>query len=135
MLLCRQMHSVGFLDRGDLQFQDVGTPTTPSRSQHTRAVLPFRGDRNTERHIGLCHLTLGPQGPERVEMNSWPHSKIKTDPETEAVAPQLGQRILSPSLPSDWGRIPLPMLCFSLHTSRDRQLTTSEAACSIAGWL
>lgn len=30
----------------------------------------------------------------------------------------------------------LPMLLrFSLHTPRDRQLTTSEAACSIAGWL
>lgn len=99
VLVGRQMHSVGFLDRGDLQFQDVGTPTTPSRSQHTRAVLPFRGDRNTERHIGLCHLTLGPQGPERVEMNPWPHSKIKTNTETEAVAPQLGQKDFEPESP------------------------------------
>lgn len=98
-LVCCQMHSVGFLGRGDLQFQDVGTPTPPSLSQHTRAVLPFREDRNTERHIGLCHLTLGPQGPERVEMNQWPHSKIKTDPETGAVAPQLGQEDFEPESP------------------------------------
>lgn len=34
-----------------------------------------------------------------------------------------GKRILSPNLPSAWGRIPLPS-CFSLHTPRDRQLTT-----------
>ena len=86
------------------------------------------------RHILPTPCHTGTQRPREGGNAPWPHSKIKTDLEMGLWHHHsLGRKTLSLSRPL--GQKSLPLLCFSLHTPRDRQLTTYEAACSVAGWL